>query len=233
MYSVIFVEPEEQGNLGGLARAMANFGLSELVLVNPGCRPGRDAVARAKHGADILARARVVRDFRTAVAGFDAVIGTTARTCHDYDAGRPCISLREFASIERPCGRLALAFGRESSGLTNSELALCDAVITIPANPRYPVLNVSHAAAIVFYELASQKESRVRKADAKERETLNRLFARMVDGLPGIRDRQNVKKVFANVTGRSIIAGREAHTLAGALARADRYLNRGVQKKGR
>jgi TrmH family RNA methyltransferase len=216
MYTVVFVEPESSGNIGSLARVMKNFGLRELVLVNPKCKTDQETKSRAKHAFDIIERARIVKDFGK-IGEFDFVIGTTGKITPDYDEVRCAISPKELAEQVKTKAKIALVFGREGIGLKNEELSLCDIVVHIPTDYKYPVLNVSHAAAIVFYELFSTKKELVRKADKREKEVLFDYFDEIVDSLAGIRDKKKVAKVFRNVVNRSLIAGKEAHTLAGVL----------------
>ena len=214
MYTVVFVEPESAGNIGALARVMKNFGLKELVLVNPKCEIDKEARARAKHAFDIVERARIVKDFGK-IGNFDFVIGTTGKIMPNYNEVRCAITPRELAGQAK--GKIAIVLGREGIGLTNDELALCDIVVHIPTDSRYPVMNITHAAAIVFYELFSANKEVGEKASKREKEVLLDYFDRILNGLPAIRDKKKVGKIFRNVINRSMIAGKEAHTLAGVL----------------
>jgi len=218
MYSVVFVEPESSGNIGALARVMKNFGLRDLVLVNPKCSINEETRKKAKHAFDIVEKARIVNDFKLLTESFDFVIGTTGKTTKDYDAVRAAITPKEFAGQLKTKGKIAFVFGREGIGLKNEELSLCDVVLTIPCSKEYPVLNISHAAAIIFYELFSEKKEFTRKADKKEKEILFKQFGEIVCGLNHIREKEIVKKVFKNIINRALIAGREAHTLAGVFS---------------
>jgi len=214
MYTVVFVEPESSGNIGALARVMKNFGLRELVLVNPKCEIDKEAKARAKHAFDIIERARVVKDFNK-IGDFDFVVGTTGKIAQDYNEVRSAITPRELAGQAK--GKIAIVLGREGIGLTNDELALCDIIVHIPTDPRYPIMNITHAAAIVFYELFSANRDIGEKADAREKKVLLDYFDRILDNLPAVRDKKKVGKIFRNIVNRSMIAGKEAHTLAGVL----------------
>ena len=214
MYTVVFVEPESSGNIGALARVMKNFGLRELILVNPKCEIDREARARAKHAFDIIEKARIVKSFGK-IGNFDFVIGTTGKITPDYNEVRCSITPRELA--KRAKGKIAIVLGREGIGLTNDELALCDIVVHIPTDSRYPVMNITYAAAIIFYELFSAGKEVGEKASKREKEVLLDYFDRILNDLPAIRDKKKVGKIFRNVINRSMIAGKEAHTLAGVL----------------
>lgn len=214
MYTVVFVEPESSGNIGALARVMKNFGLKELILVNPKCEIDKEAKARAKHAFDIIEKARIVKDFGK-IGNFDFVIGTTGKITPDYNEVRCAITPRELAGQAK--GKIAIVLGREGIGLTNDELALCDIVVHIPTDPRYPVMNITHAAAIIFYELFSANKEVGEKASKREKEVLLDYFDGILNDLPAIRDKKKVGKIFRNIVNRSRIAGKEAHTLAGVL----------------
>ncbi len=216
MYTVVFVEPESSGNIGALARVMKNFGLKELVLVNPKCEIDKEAKARAKHAFDIIEKARIVKDFGK-IGDFDFIIGTTGKITPDYNEVRCSITPRELAGQAKVKGRMAIVLGREGTGLTNDELALCDIIVHIPTDSRYPIMNITHAAAIVFYELFSAGRETGEKASAREKEVLLDYFDGILDNLPAIRDKKKVGKIFRNIVNRSMIAGKEAHTLAGVL----------------
>lgn len=216
MISVILVEPQEPGNIGFLARAMANFGLESLALVNP-CKMTEEAKARAKHAWPVVKDAKVFADFGTAIKGFDLVVGTTGKTVFAYKPNRAYIAPKELR--ERSGKNSCIVFGRETTGLLDSELEQCDIVVQIPCSEKYPVLNVSHAAAIVFYELFGAEE---RPAATKEEK--DALFASF-DALlgEGIKNRERISKIFRNVVERSAAYPNEVHGLTGAL--------RGIKQK--
>ena len=86
MISVVLIEPENQGNIGAVARAMKNFGFSDLILINPKCRIGKEAKNRAKHSQEILNKIKIKnKDY---LKNFDYLIGTTARLGTDYNIPR-------------------------------------------------------------------------------------------------------------------------------------------------
>ena len=152
--SVAFVEPLYEINIGYVARCMKNFGLSRLVLVKPRCGVGSEAYKFAAHAQDVLSKARFASSLSELRSEFDLVVGTTGVTTKDLSHVRRWITPEELAQrIAQQDGEVLLVLGREDIGLTNEELALCDIVVTIPANPEYPILNVSHAAAVIFYEV--------------------------------------------------------------------------------
>jgi TrmH family RNA methyltransferase len=153
---VVLVRTHYPGNLGSTARAMRNFGLRDLVLVDP-IADVRDHQARmmATHGIDILDAARIVPTLYDAVADCGVVYGTsgaTAGTLRTTMRGTPNVLLPEFvpALAHSPC---ALVFGPEPHGLRNDELARCHALLHLPTEPEYSSLNLGLCVGIVLYEL--------------------------------------------------------------------------------
>ncbi|MEM0158205.1 MAG: RNA methyltransferase [Thermoplasmataceae archaeon] len=152
--SVVLVQPKYQGNIGAVARSMENFGLASLRIVGI---EGIDdeAYARSMNGRKILENARFFKEFSEAVSDFQVIAGTSSTyTYDDRKVLRLPLTPQEFweTYLHRP-GKIALVFGREDDGLRNNEIEMCNAFVTIPANPKYPVLNLSHAVAIILYEL--------------------------------------------------------------------------------
>ena len=220
--SVAFVEPESPGNIGFLARTMKNFGLADMILVG-GCDLGEDAWTTAMHAKDVIKRSRRVTWQDLLDMDFDFYIGTTSRQGHDTNLPRMAIVPGELgSSIQDVSGRLCLVLGREGNGLTRDELEICDVVVTIPTSPEYPALNVTHAAAIIFYEIfmnrGRPKPAKMREADAREKDVLLGLVDLMIDssGLPEHRKRSS-RLVFRRLISRAFISGRECHTLIGLM----------------
>lgn len=150
MVAVVLVEPESPGNIGSVARVMKNFGFKELVLINP-CKITEEAFKMARHGEDILKNAKIFQQLERALEPYDIKIATTGKT-RNFITIRP----EEIPKYESMC----IVFGRESSGLTNEEINMCDLVVKIPASQEYPVLNLSHAVAIILYTLFEKSETK-------------------------------------------------------------------------
>jgi tRNA/rRNA methyltransferase len=152
--AVILVEPQLGENIGAVARAMANFGLSQLRLVRP--RDGWPSVQakRSASGADrILDEARLFDTVEEAIADCNFLFAATAR---QHDQAKPVVGADEAAHIAAPRAAagetVAFMFGRERNGLENDEVGLADAILTLPINPAFASLNLSHAVAVVAYE---------------------------------------------------------------------------------
>lgn len=217
MFSLIFVEPETAGNVGAISRLMMNFEIKELILVNPKCDLKSDECkSRAKHSYKIIENARIVNNFDIAIKDFDIVIGTTGKQTMDYDATRTAYSPKEIKKqIQEIEGKKAIIIGRESTGLKNEELKKCSFLVKINTSKYYPVMNASHAAAVLLYELTSEEYSPVRKANKEEITALFNEFDKLVKEAKTIKNQQASSKMFKNIISRSTIAGREAHALMG------------------
>lgn len=152
--AVVLVKPREEGNIGATARAMANMGLKRLIVVEPAGAFGPTAQAFAVGARFILEGASRVGSLREALAPFARVIGTTSS--RDRTLGVPLLDPRElpaFLAQDPPGTPTALVFGPEVGGLTNDDLSLASAVVTIPCAPAQPTLNLGQAVLIVTYEL--------------------------------------------------------------------------------
>jgi TrmH family RNA methyltransferase len=153
--ALVLVRPQEEGNVGAVARAMANMGLDDLHLVEPAAPLRGSAYAFAVHASSILDNARRHRDLTSALAGFGRVVATTAARDRAWPRSR-LVSPRELADAlaqDPPGTPTALVFGPESSGLTNDELASASLLVRIPTAPEQPTLNLAQAVLIVAYEL--------------------------------------------------------------------------------
>ncbi|MEN8175391.1 MAG: RNA methyltransferase [Pseudomonadota bacterium] len=150
---IVLVHTSHPGNIGAVARAMKNMCLAELVLVSPRGFPSAEATARASGADDLLERARVLSSLSDALEGCRFVVGASARI---RSVEWPLLDPRACAVRclqAAATGPVALVFGRENSGLTNSELDLCDALVHIPSNPDYQSLNLAMAVQVLSYEL--------------------------------------------------------------------------------
>ncbi len=151
---VDLVEPQLGENIGAAARAMANFGLSELRLVNPlQGWPNEKARVMAAGADRVLDNARVYDRLEAAIGDCNFVLATTAR---NHDQAKPVVGADTAAAEMAPrivAGEtVALVFGRERAGLTNHEVALADRILTLPVNPAFASLNLAQAVVIVGYE---------------------------------------------------------------------------------
>jgi len=235
--SVLLLGVEHPGNLGAIARAMKNFGLSDLVLISPKCDPA-DIVAknRAKWANDILERARVT-DIDV-LGEFDLVVGTTGKNGDDFNLPRSPLTpeqLREKLAETDDDARVALLFGREGNGLINAELKLCDFVVTIPTSPEYPSLNLSHAVAVILYELTAKAHGdalleRFPLVRAPEKAQLLKMIDETLEALPFATLEKQVTQdvLWKRLAGKSLLTQREAKALMGFFRKVEQATQRAL-----
>ena len=151
--TIILVRPQLSENIGMAARAMDNFGLSKLFVVNPRDGwPSKKAETSAKHADKIINKAKVYNHLDDAVSNFDLVIATSNRkrflTKKTYDNFNILQKkIIDFKSI-------AILFGPENSGLSNQDIRLANFLFNIPTNNSNKSLNLSHAVSLMSYELS-------------------------------------------------------------------------------
>ena len=150
---IVLVNTSHPGNIGGVARAMKNMGLTRLCLVEPRQFPHEQAEWRAASAADVLENVVVTATLAEAIDDCQFVVGTSAR---ERRIPWPLLDPRRCAAridgiSERE--QVALLFGREDRGLTNDELKLCNLHLNIPTSEDYSSLNLAMAVQIVCYEL--------------------------------------------------------------------------------
>ncbi len=149
---IVLVETSHPGNIGAAARAMKTMGFDQLVLVNPKKFPDGKAQAMATHATDVLDNAIVTDSLQNAVADCVKVIGTSTRL-----RTKDKITLSAADSIKNlqqqfTDKKTAIVFGRESAGLNNAELQICDEQIYIPTVENYSSLNLAQAVQIICYQ---------------------------------------------------------------------------------
>lgn len=232
--AIVLVEPREPGNIGAAARAMANMGLSRLVLVRPPDHLVADAFRMALAARPILESAVVAADLAAALAGFGFVAGTTRR----LGAGRRGrVSPRQLAA-ELPAVSLAndvaILFGREDSGLSNAELQFCQRLVTIPSSEAFGSLNLAQSVLAVAYEIFLVDDTSgpgAPGAPARRAPTadLEGLYAQMEQVLLriGYLDPANpahMMRVFRRLLGRAGPDAREVKALRGIFRQVDWYV---------
>ena len=151
---VILVEPQLGANIGTAARAMANFGLTELRLVAPTNGWPNEHAIKAASGADIIIeQAKLYDTLEEAVADLSFVVATTARK---RDMVKPVLTPETAAAqmqarLDQGEGT-GILFGREKYGLTNDHVVLADALVIAPVNPDFASLNLAQAVLLIGYE---------------------------------------------------------------------------------
>ena len=150
----VLVRPRNPLNIGAAARAMANFGFREMVVVAP-YGPVWQETRSAVGAEEIVTSARAVENLVEAIGDASVVVGTTAGSRRNLDRG--LISLPDFPTWlrrRRRTGRTALLFGSEKTGLSNEQMSYCHALVRIPTGADCPSMNLGQAVAVCAYELA-------------------------------------------------------------------------------
>jgi len=148
--SITLVGPEYPVNVGYTARLIKNFGIPKLYFIEPRFDP-KVASVYAAHGADVIERAETI-DFKELRRRHNLLIATTAVTAtRRANVDRLSISPEEIVDYASSSRSTSLVFGRDTTGLRNDEIALCDAVTTIATGTRYRTMNVSHSIAVLLY----------------------------------------------------------------------------------
>lgn len=175
----VLVRPAVPENVGACARALKTMGFAQLRIVGSEVHRDKRAYILAHGAGDILDNTRAFPDLDAALADVDFVVGTSAKERHDRRYSFSPAELRNDLQVKRgSVQRAAIVFGCEESGLSNSELARCDALSSIPLATTYPSLNLGQAVMLYAYELAALATLPPVEADTTEWQALKlRLLA--------------------------------------------------------
>ncbi len=229
--SIVLSGPQLGENIGAAARAMANFGLSDLRLVSPRDGwPNEKADAMAAGAGFVVEGARVFASVEDAVAEMTFVLATTAR---DRTMAKPILTPSEAAIRLRAMAAAghasAVLFGGERAGLTNDEVALADAIVTIPTSPGFSSLNLGQAVLLIGYEwfkcgdVTPAERIDHGLAQPAPREELFRLFEHLEEELeksgflfpPG--NRPGMIRTLRSILHRAQLTDQEVRTLRGVI----------------
>jgi TrmH family RNA methyltransferase len=229
--TVCVVDPQTPGNVGTIARAMKNFGVADLLLVDPpDIEPGGEAYGFAGHaredvlpGAEEVTFDEVCESYHT--VGFTAITGEDSRRHVRFPYSTPAELKDELRGVAGP---VALVFGREDKGLSNEELERLDRIAAVPASAAYPVMNLGQAATVVLYELRTLTLSGTQlpaverhRAEPGDVERLHDYWDEFLSAM-GHREHKHGKtaRMFRRLVGRADPTDREVTTLLGVLRRA-------------
>ena len=230
---IVLVEPKVPGNIGSVARAMVNMGLSRLCLVGPADHRSGEARKMAIGAGHILYGANVYETLEEALSGTVLVAGTTHKRRRHFDLqyGPRHVAERLAALPEGREG--ALVFGREESGLTNDELKLCHIVSRIHTPSRYPSFNLAQAVLIFAYEiyqaaLEPPQAARLDLAGFEEIETMYAHISSTLDRL-GVSSRHHPDSFVRSIRrlfGRIGLERRDVATLHRMFRQVDKFVAR-------
>ena len=150
---IILVRPFHEGNIGAVARSMMNFGITDLRVVGRNVELTEIARKRAKHANSILDKIAFHDDLKSSTSDLSLLIGTSGkRELGDKTQHRHFLLPDEIPSrVEEDTGKVGIVFGPEGKGLLNEELRECEILVTIPTWEGYPIMNLSHAVAVICY----------------------------------------------------------------------------------
>ena len=237
--SIILVRPKFPENIGSVARAMKNTGLSRLMVVN-GCFPVHPSAYKLASGAeDILERAEEFFTLGEAISEMGWVVGTTSRGGKErYPDFTPEALAKKLIPISQK-NLIGVAFGSEKEGLTNEELSLCQFYVRIPSVESFPSLNLAQAVLVVCYELF-QASIEIPKAPVRlaQAEQLERMFEHMEKTLIQIgflnsSHPKRMMRVLRRLFGRSQMDEREVQILQGIWSQMDHCLRKEKNLKNR
>jgi tRNA/rRNA methyltransferase len=224
--TTVLVRPSRPMNIGAVARVMGNFGFRQLIIVNPTCNAEEeDARRTARHASSILEQARVIPSLEEALSDLDFRIGTTARQGGDHNLPRVALPPRFISECELG-PNTAVIFGPEDDGLSNKEIEMCNLLISIPTSSSYRAMNLSHAVAIVLYELALNPFTNLgeaaqtphREASDRERTILLEQAEKWLELISYHPERRHkALQVIKNAFMRGYLSGREINTLIGVI----------------
>jgi tRNA/rRNA methyltransferase len=181
----VLVRPAVPENVGAAARALKTMGFDQLRIVGSNVHRDKPAHILAHASTDILDNAREFSDLDSALADIDFCIGTSAKIRHDKRYNLMPAQLRDaIAEKGASVNNVAIVFGCEESGLSNSELALCDALTTIPLATSYPSLNLAQSVMLYAYELSQlQADVQIEAAELSEWRALKQRVGKLLDAL--------------------------------------------------
>ena len=240
---VVLSEPKGPMNIGSVARAMNNMGLTDLALVNPCDYTSEDARKMASGCNETLLGARVFNSTEEALSEAGFVAGMTCREGkYRQNVVDPTELSRMLLTVSRK-NRVALLFGTERTGLTNEEVALCNTLVTIPSSSINSSLNLAQAVLLVCYEIFKMSLSDERgEGDAVELATsleMEQMYSHMEDVFAriGYLNPQNpghIMMAIRSIFGRSSLDSRDVKILRGMVGKIDcfrRWIESGKGKK--
>ena len=237
--SVVLVETRKGGNIGAVARAMKNMGLERLKLVSPRERVTEECLMMAGKAIDLVHSADVHATLDDAVSQDHLIVGTTS--LRKRERSQRVYTPREIAPLIREHSgsqQVALVFGPERRGLSDSQLARCQYLVSIPSNPDYPVLNLAQAVMVLTYEIfiGTQVggESALELAIGEEREQMFRSMEEVLVqiGFLSSHNPEHIMRSIRRFLGRAELTPRDVKILRGIMSQMQWYAEEGHKLPG-
>ncbi|OGH00008.1 MAG: hypothetical protein A2600_09285 [Candidatus Lambdaproteobacteria bacterium RIFOXYD1_FULL_56_27] len=224
---LVLVEPSFGGNLGSVARGMANLGVEDLRLVGGVSPQDNDARRMAVNARYLLDQAKAEPSLAAAVADCALVIGTTARPRKQLSESKSLWELGPMLTALGPTDKVALVLGRERIGLTNEELALCNLQLFIPTFGTYASLNLAQAALLLLYECSKTydlpQEQPQELAPASEIEGLKTHLFEVLEKIGYLKydGKDSLWLSFSDLIARTKMSGRDVGLVRGVFNRIE------------
>jgi tRNA/rRNA methyltransferase len=218
--SVTMVEPQGPVNVGHVARLVQNFGVERLYLIKPKADLSVAAMY-ASHASEVIDRAVVTTLARVREENELLVATTAVRAVKKSNVIRRMVSPERLHDLLASSSSSSLVFGRDTTGLTNDEIGMCDVTTTLDTAPAYRAMNVGHAAAVLLY-LASRRGARhERRQGRKAREVFARSLADLSEASRGSGSKtKDIFDVGKRIAVDSAMTDRQLNLLTGVLRKA-------------
>lgn len=230
--AIILVEPQGPINIGSVCRTMMNFGFTQLRLVNP-TKHYKSLLAKkmALSAFTLLENAVIFDDLQSALSDIQIAFGTTRRFGkYRNNFFTPSGAAEELRKTYQKAS-CALVLGPEDTGLETKDLALCQHFITIPTHDAYPSMNLSHALAVLLYEISLKSDSKKKFTNPSPKklatgDEIEHMFAHMKKSLLDIDflDKQNpdhLLRAFRRIFGATGLTSRDVQIIRGMMSRID------------
>lgn len=239
--TLLLYRTENPENLGSIARAAANFGFADIILIEPQCGITERTRNFAKHAQQTLDRMRIAN--AGVLREFDILIATHGRIGKAYNLVRAPITPRQLAGRLEELdkrAKIGILFGPESEGLSRGMLASADIVLAIPTSPEYPSMNLAQSVTVVLYELSmiSGQDNIASPYSPMSRQEHDALFRRIDETLAMLPfttepQRKTQRLLWQRIVGKSLLTKRECFALIGFLKSIQRHREMpGRRKKG-
>ena len=221
---LMIISPKYQMNIGYICRVAKNFGIKQLHVINPRANlNGNKAVMYSKHGVGLLRNAKVYKSLEDATRGCSMILATSG-IWREVPSPQGYTLKKAISLIKKEYPKnavIGLIIGRDDTGLRKEELEKCDMLLHIPSNRDYPILNISHALAIMLYEFTGEGFDSYRTMPSEkpldeELKVLMKVFERNMHGKK-IRNRAAARNSFSKMIRKSNLNRSELHAVITAL----------------
>ena len=229
----ILVRPQMGENIGSAARAIKNFNIKYLRIVNPRCNwPSQKALATSVGAKDILKSAKIYNSIEKAIGDLDIIFASTSRI---RKVNKEIISILDFKKKVEKKRKIGILFGPESSGLSNDEISYANYLVKIPTNKKFSSLNLSHSVIIFCFELFqyfSNKKAIYKsgyKSSVAKKSEINKFLSFIVDKLdkkgflqPGHKRKSMIRNI-NNIFHRLNLSEQEIRILLGIFSTLNEF----------